>query len=86
VEIVFIGEHHDEDHSYYRKDPSKWVTFGGIYLTCETAVELGRALVDAGSPTLLDFKSQTISLRGLRSMMRVPASQQQERRRTRGRR
>lgn len=45
------------------KDPSKWVTFGRIYLSREKAVELGRALVDAGSPDLLDFKRMVVSLR-----------------------
>ena len=45
------------------KDPSKWVTFGGIYLSREKAVELGPALVGAGSPDLLDFESIAVSLR-----------------------
>ena len=44
------------------KDPPKWVTFGGIYLSREKAVELGPALVDAGSPDLLDFKRMVVSL------------------------
>jgi hypothetical protein len=62
VEIVFKGQHHHENLSYYRKDPAKWDTFGNMVMTPEKARELGNALIRAGSLTLLDFKPMVVSL------------------------
>lgn len=62
VEIVFMGEHRDEPHSYYTKHPSLWKSFGNIVVTPEKAREVASVLAEAGSPTLLDFKSQVVNL------------------------
>jgi hypothetical protein len=62
VEIVFKGQHHHENLSYYQKDPAKWDTFGNIVMTPEKARELGNVLMRAGSLTLLDFKPMVVSL------------------------
>jgi hypothetical protein len=62
VEVVFLGPHRDEDHTYYKKDPATWRTFGNIVVTPTKAREVGQVLSEAGSPTLLDFKPRIISL------------------------
>ena len=69
VEIVFLGSHHDEHHSYYKKDPAEWKTFGNIVVTPEKAQEVGDILTQAGSPTLLDFKPMVVSLETLTRML-----------------
>ena len=81
VEIVFLGSHHDEHHSYYKKDPAEWKTFGNIVLTPEKAQEVGDILTQAGSLTLLDFKPMVVSLGKLTRTL----SQAGRRRRAHGR-
>jgi len=80
VEIVFLGSHHDEHHTYYTKDPGRWTTFGNIVVTPEKAREVGAILTQAGSLTLLDFKSMVVSLGALKEL-----SQAGRRRRVHGR-
>jgi hypothetical protein len=72
VEIVFHGQHHDERHSYYTKDPKDWTTFGDIIVTPAKAREVAGVLNEAGSPTLLDFKPRIVSLGGLRKIICAP--------------
>ena len=79
VEIVFLGEHHDETHTYYKKDPKYWTSFGFIAVTPAKAREIASVINEAGSPTLLDFKPRIISLADLKPTLSVQSSMRKHR-------